>query len=150
MNHVASRRPSLRISLQIALTAMWMQQGKPNCSSRSVGIEARYCRRIVPVQALEKNQIPVWKMLHLAAGCLYGPAGALHECVMTPAFAPQHPCWSTPSHTNTFIHAHIHTHVCTRLHKLTTVLIYICDNWYQYNIGKLVNYIIMYKLKNNN
>ena len=63
---LASREASLHIFRRIALTVMWMQQYNSNYLCRSVGISARYCGRIVPIQVLEVQMV-----LRLVVGCLY-------------------------------------------------------------------------------
>ena len=120
---VSPRRESLCIFPLIALTAMWMQKGKVDNLRKSLGIRASYCRRIVPDQALEKKllAIPVRRMLRLAAGCLYAYlAVILYARIITPACAPQHPCWPTHlfktftyTHLQTFTHIHTHTYTYT-------------------------------------
>ena len=133
---------------QIALTAMWMQKGKPNRLCKSVEIRVWYCGIIVPVQGLEKKllAIPVRKMLCLAAGCLYAAwlvssthawcppvplsiLGGVHTHTHIPTYAhlPIHTHIHTHWHAfiYIYIHSHLHTHthsqICTHTHTFTQI-----------------------------
>ena len=111
---------------QIALTAMWMQQGKPNSLRESVEIRAKNCRRTVPVQVLKKKLLAILVQIILYPADrvpLRGLAGVVYARIMTPTCAPQHPC--LPTHTHTCIHTytftdiHIHSHTYTQTHTHT-------------------------------
>ena len=120
---------------------MGIQQGKPNCLCRSVWIRARYCRRIVIVQVLEKKLLEISERSAPSCGrvSLRGLAGVLYSRIMTPACAHQHPCGPTHifthihtrihrysqtcthshTHSHTFKHIHTHTHTYTSIHSHT-------------------------------
>ena len=117
---LASRRPSSRIFSQIALTAMSMKQGKPNFLCRSVGIRARYCRRIVPVQVLEMKllEISARRMLRMFArpgGCPLRTRNETRPRSSASLLTYTH----TFTHINTHKHTHVHTPIPTHIHTHT-------------------------------
>ena len=122
---------------------MWMQQGEPKCLWWSVGIRARYCRRIVSVQVLKKKSLAIPVRRPYDRVSLRGRAGALYARTMTPACASQHPFCL---HTHSYTPIHSHTRMRARAPALSLAIIY--GYCYQYNIGKEAKYICMYRLKN--
>ena len=109
VKRVSLRRALLRSFPQIALTAVWMQQGKPNCCCWSVRIKARHCRRIVPVQVLEKKllAIPARRMPVLRPGVSTRSGGfPLRTNNDTRLCSTA----SLLAYTHTHIHTHNHTH----------------------------------------
>ena len=116
---------------QISLTAMWMQQGKPNWLCRSAGIRARCLRRIVPVQVLEKKllAISVRMMLRLAAWGIYAAWRVFlrtHNDILLyfSASLLAYTYIFTDIHTHSQIFTHIHTQSHTFTHIQTLSHIY--------------------------
>ena len=94
---------------------MRMQQGKPNCLCRSIGIRAKYCRRF-------GKEIISNSSAEDAPSCgrvaLRSLVSILYARIMTPACASQHSCW--PTHI--FTHGHtFHSHVSTHIHTFTCI-----------------------------
>ena len=96
---------SLRIFPRIALEAIWRQQCKPNYWCSSVGLRAKYCKRIVPVQISEKYLLatPVRRMIRLAAGHLY----VAWQVFFT------HTWWHPPVPLSILVGLHVYTHAGT-------------------------------------
>ena len=122
--------------MQIALTVMWMQKGKPNWLCKSAGIRTRYCIRTVPVQVLEKKLL-TYSCAKDAPCCgrvsLRDLTGVLYARIITSACALQHSCWPTHifTHIHTFTHTHIHTHTFTYTHirRYSQTFTHICTHW---------------------